>query len=360
MSKSSGIRLYATFVAAACIVTSLHLQAQDEEEQETRIHKHITVTEKDTAAAANVKTAFFHVTPAHVEGAKERVAVLQAENQKRLEAAGAASPLPAAVVANALTAPYFYPPDLKKGTGITLATSTHHAAYVNFTGTVAANWGNPEGFLRDLNLSTFIHLLDQYVGSTANNRYPVGANAAVTYGLYGNVIYEHELWAIAHALGKADGAGTGRLYHIFLPKGMDTCFDIQGGCYSPDNTATWAFCAYHSSVTFSDIGTVLFSVEPYQDVAGCAVQTPSPNGQLADSTNSTLSHEFFEAVTDPEGGTGYLNRFDLDLAGAEIGDECQVLSGATGTLVPTFAINGKKYEVQLEYSNKYHACAAVP
>lgn len=65
------------------------------------------------------------------------------------------------MIRNALTAPYFYPADLKKGTGITLATTTHHAAYVEFTGTVAANWGNPDGFLKDLNLSTFAHLLDQ-------------------------------------------------------------------------------------------------------------------------------------------------------------------------------------------------------
>lgn len=187
----------------------------------------------------------------------------------------------------------------------------------------------------------------------------MGANAAVTYGFYGNVIYENELWAIAHAVAKVDSSGTGRLYHLFLPSGMDTCFDM-GLCYSSDSVNNWAFCAYHSAVAFSDIGTVLFTVEPYQDVAGCNVQTPSPNGHLADSTNSTLSHETFEAITDPEGGTGHVNRFDLDLADAEIGDECQVLSNTTGAVVPTFLINGHSYEVRLEYSNTYHACAEVP
>jgi hypothetical protein len=141
---------------------------------------------------------------------------------------------------------------------------------------------------------------------------------------------------------------------------MDTCFDF-GGCYSPDNPQTWAFCGYHSDVTFSDIGTVLFTVEPYQDVPGCAVQTPSPNGQMADSTNSVLSHETFEAITDPEPDSGFINRTSLDLDGYEIGDECQPLGNSSGDfLTPTFLINGKSYEVQLEYSNHYAACAVQP
>jgi hypothetical protein len=295
-----------------------------------------------------------------VEGASQRAAAMHAENAKRAAAIGIETGAVKATVASPAS-PYFYPADLKKSTGATLAKTTHHALYVDYAGTVAANWGNPEGFLKDLNLSTFVHLLDQYTGSTAANRYPVGGNASISYGFYGNVLYEHEIYAIVHAGAVKYGAGSGNLYHVFLPKGVDTCFDLSASCYSPDNNSTWAFCAYHDAVTFSDIGTVLFSVEPYQDVAGCAVQTPSPNGQLADSTNSVLSHETFEAITDPIPGTGYTNRVSLDLDGAEIGDECQPLGNAAGDfLTPTFKINAKNYEVQLEYSNTYHACVAQP
>jgi hypothetical protein len=327
--------------------------------EDTEVRTHITVTQHDLTAAGNVKTALFHAMEAQVPGAKARVAALHAENAQRAAELGI-EPVHTAVNA-VLTSPYFYPADLKKGTGPTLAKTTMHALYVDFAGTVAANWGNPEQFLKDLNASTFVHLLDQYAGSAANNRYPVGGNASISYSFYGNVLYEHDMWAIAHAAAVKYGAGTGHLYHIFLPKGLDTCFDLSSSCYSPDNNSTWAFCAYHSSVTFSDIGTVLFSVEPYQDVSGCAVQTPSPNGQLADSTNSVLSHETFEAITDPEAGSGYLNRVSLDLNGYEIGDECQPLvNSASDFLVPTFKINGKNYEVQLEYSNTYHGCAAQP
>jgi hypothetical protein len=364
MNASSRARLHATFVAAACLSTAwLCLVARAQETEDTAVRTHITVTERDITAAANVKTALFHAMPAHIEGAKERVSAMHVENEKRAADAGIERPKPAAVT-QVLSSPYFYPGDLTKGAGPDLPTTTQHAVYVDYTGTVAANWGNPEGFLKDLNASTFVHLLDQYVGSIANSRYPVGGNAGVTYSFYGNVLYEHELWAIVHPVAAHYGTGGGHVYHVFLRKGLDVCMDVPvvGGasCYSPDNSATWAFCAYHTAVTFSDIGTVLFTVEPYQNVPGCAVATPSPNGQLADSTNSVLSHETFETITDPL-GTAWWNHTHAPLGGFEIGDECVALdNSAGGSLVPTFKINGKNYEVQLEYSNTYHACAAQP
>jgi hypothetical protein len=64
---------------------------------------------------------------------------------------------------------------------------------------------------------------------------------------------------------------------------------------------TFAFCAYHSSVQFKDIGHVLYGVEPFQDVPGCSVRPGTPNGQLVDSTNNSLSHELFETISDPDG-----------------------------------------------------------
>ena len=352
------LRVFVTSVAIVSSVSfSTVIKAQTEEE--TPVRTQVSVGDADQKAASNVQLALFHVMPAHVEGAPQRAAILHLENAKRAASAGV--DLTTSLTGNAIASPYFYPADLKRGTGPTLPRTTHHALYVNLSGTVAANWGNPEQFLKDLNVSSFVHLLDQYAGTTAAGRYPVGGNAAVRYSYSGNVVYEHDVWAIVHAAAKKFGGGAGHLYHVFLRKGVDTCFDSSPSCYSPDNTANWAFCAYHGSASFADVGTVLFTVEPYQNVAGCAVATPSPNGQLADSTNSTLSHEVFEAITDPVGGSGFVNRISLDLGGYEIGDECQVLGNSAGdALVPTFLINGKKYEVQLEYSNTYHACASQP
>ncbi|HEV2715369.1 MAG TPA: hypothetical protein VGU64_08915, partial [Terriglobales bacterium] len=96
-----------------------------------------------------------------------------------------------------------------------------------------------------------------------------------------------------------------------------------------------------------------YTVEPFQNVLGCQVPFSSPtppNGQLADSTNNSLSHEFFETVTDPDVFTGFRA---TNTSFGEIGDVCV---GA----VAVFALNGHDYEIQLEYSDTYHACASTP
>jgi len=352
--------LLTSFAIASVLAVVQVPTAKAQEPAETIVGTHIVTTPADATAAENVKASSYHVMASSLPGAKESAAALNLKSELGQAADGPHSPL---VRPGTLVAPYFYPGDLAKGSGSTLQTAVSHAVYVDFSGTVAANWGNPEGFLSDLGQSTFIHLTDQYTGATTNGRYTVGANAEVRYGFFGNTLYQSDMWAIAHAVASKSGygSGDGKIYHIFLPKGIDTCFDQSTSCYSPDNNNHFDFCAYHGWVTFSDIGLVLFTVQPYQLVPGCEVATPSPNGQLADSTNSVLSHELFETITDPIVGSGYLNRIDLDLRGYEIGDECQPLDNSTGGfLVPTFLINKKKYEVQIEYSNTYHACAAQP
>lgn len=255
-------------------------------------------------------------------------------------------------------APAFYPEDVSKlsPTGKTILTTKHHLIFVNCPSTC---WGNPSGFLTDLGQSTFMKLVDQYVGSTTANRYTVGSSASVTTTIFAGTsgvptLGENDILAIVHAVAKLTGFGTGygNLYHVLIPPGVDTCMD-EGGCYSPDNPASFVFCAYHFAVNFTDIGPTYYTVEPFQNVAGCQVPaspTP-PNGQLADSTYSTLSHEVFEAITDPDITTGYRALNTASVLFQEIGDLC---AGPHAI----FLINGKFYEVQLEYSNFYHACAS--
>ena len=274
-----------------------------------------------------------------------------------------------AATSNAISGPFFYPADLASGGGPTLTYSREHAIYVNAPGSIAATWGNPEGFLRDLNRSNFIHLTDQYTGTSDHNRYPVGERARVRYGTPGTTLYTTDIVTIVHAVAGEHGTGLENIYHVFLPPGTDTCFDITPQnpnpvCYSPDNPATFAFCGYHGAVQFSDIGTVIFSVEPYVGPgSGCEIASPAPNSVLIDSTNNVLSHEDIEAITDPIPGLGYWNQTTGLLTGEEIGDECVLFnySNAPGSYTPpTFAISGKNYAVQPEYSNTYHGCATVP
>jgi len=206
------------------------------------------------------------------------------------------------------------------------------------------------------------------VGTSAGDRYPVGSHARVRYGKPGVTLYESDIAAIVHAVAVEHGAGGGNVYHVFLPPGTDTCIapptpqSPVPQCYSPDNLSTMVFCGYHDAVQFQDIGIALFTVEPWQGSV-CAIATPAPNGVLADSTNNVLSHETFETITDPIPGLGFTNQTGGDLTNAEIGDECVLFnfSNSPGAYTPpTFSINGKKYAVQPEYSNTYHACVTQP
>ncbi len=257
-----------------------------------------------------------------------------------------------------LIQPAFFPSDVSKvvPTGKTIVNTAHHSIFVNCP-TASSCWGTPNNFLNNLNKSNFIHVTDQYTGSTTAGRYTIGtaftATVTIFPGLSGvPTLGENDILALIHSAASQAGVGYGHLYHMFLPKGVDHCMD-GGPCYSPDNPGSFAFCAYHAKTTFLDIGTVYYTVEPFQNVNGCAVPGPSPNGLLIDSTASVLSHEVFEAISDPDLNTGFRALNSAPVFGQEIGDLCQ------GPFA-IFPLNGKNYELQLEYSNTFHACASTP
>lgn len=267
-----------------------------------------------------------------------------------------------------------YPTDVTFHGGATVQSAGQHALYVSISSpaigctNVALCWGAPMTFLKDMNATLastgYMHLLDQYAGTAASNRYPIGANVAVTYGpVYKDsegmyAMSESDVLTILHA-GVAALVKSGKIpaqpgyaheFHIFLPKGIDHCFD-SGGCYSPDNPSTFYFCAYHGSTDFSDLGHVVFSVEPYQDVPGC-MSDPAWTGTTgigikANSTDDTLSHELFESISDPD--PTIAPAFYNDFSGEEIGDIC------TPWVFP-LTVGTHHYSIQTEYSDQDHGC----
>lgn len=327
----------------------------------------VKVSQVDWNAAKEAGPGRIHALAANVPGAKEK---LDAFHRQRNSTAPNHRPAPFAKADpdDAIRGPYFYPADLSSGGGPTLQSTEFHDIYMNAPGSVASTWGNPEGFLKDLNRSSFIQITDQYVGTRGGDRYPVGSHAKVHYGTPGVTLYESDIAAIVHAVASQTGAGLGNVYHVFLPPGTDTCFGtVQNPlpeCYSPDNPTTFAFCGYHDAVQFNDIGITLFTVEPWQGPgSGCEIASSAPNGVLIDSTDNTLSHETFETITDPLPQSGYTNLTGGLLTGYEMGDECVLFNftNSPGAYTPpTFRINGKLYAVQTEYSNKYHACVTEP
>ena len=136
--------------------------------------------------------------------------------------------------------------------------------------------------------------------------------------------------------------------------------------YSPDKPENFFFCAYHSSAD-TDIGHLLYTVEPYQDVPGCNDPPTTPNGQLVDSTNDTHSHELFETISDPDRDARWnATPSVIGVEGEEIGDECVFTTAPPNSPPPVygdpsvFTIGEHIYAVQLEYSNSKHGCAGTP
>jgi hypothetical protein len=257
-----------------------------------------------------------------------------------------------------------YPGDLEYHGGTTLANTVHHTIFVNSSPACPPNacFGDPIGFLSDLNNSGMIHVTDQYVGTTASNRYPVGTNYLVNWTPFfgGTTFTDFDIAFLSYEVAAiTNGLGPGHVYHVFLVPGQDLCFDTTYSvCYSPDKLSTFVFCAYHSSASDNLGNSVLYTAEPFQDVGGCSAQPGTPNGQLTDSTNNILSHEVFETLTDPF-GDAWWNSLDNGIYGEEIGDECSFLFFTSTNVYfgPNFVrLNGKPYAVQPEYVNSKHAC----
>ncbi len=239
--------------------------------------------------------------------------------------------------------PVVYPADLARGTGKVVTAAASYDIYVNCSNPSAC-WGQVQGFLTNLSGSSFAGLLKQYTGANPS-AYTFGGSSNVQWPNYSE-IGENDLLAIVHQVAAAtQQTGYGTIYHVFLPKGVDTCFDYSASCYSPDYRPTFAFCAYHSSVTFSDIGHVLYSVEPYQNVNGCSTSASKGASKLTNSTASTLGHELFESITDPDPNSGWFN----NTFGDEIADLCE-------TYLASVTLGGTQYLLQPMYSNKVHGC----
>jgi hypothetical protein len=346
-------------IVGGMMVLTLSSTSQTQAQEKAELN--VTTQPGDKAAAANVTNLFRSATPAHTSRAKasraEGVLTLHPSSLKKNsddnDRPGDSSGQDR----------LRFPGDLSYQGGAVVDSAQSHDIFLLPNGKcpISQCWGDPQGFLKAVSNSDLIHLVDQYIGLRANDRYVLGIGAKVTYTPGSNPLTDNDMLAVVHAVASLSGdSGYGHIFHVFLPPGQDECFDSTFSvCYSPDNPNSFFFCAYHSSGDFSDIGHVLYSVEPFQNVPGCQVRPGTPNGQLADSTNDTLSHELIETITDPD-GTAWFNFTDDVLLGEEIADECAfVVFTTTNAFGDPFVyrIGNKLFATQPEYSNELHACA---
>lgn len=254
-------------------------------------------------------------------------------------------------------APVGYPLDMTNYGGGTMPASDAYNVYVNCKDERC--WGHPEEFLKGLAGTPFSNLITQYTGSPGSS-YTYKGSLSVKYSHpYTNTYYSADLFAILAAAVrhfKADGLSVE--YHIFLPEGVDTCFDQTPLCYSPDNLSAFQFCAYHGAAQYNH-KPVVYSVEPYASpqvevygrfVWACQNQVLPKGVNREDSAQaSALSHESFESWSDPLPNSGWFNaNFN-----AEIGDICAYL------YMQTIELSNRKWYIQQEYSNAAHGCSST-
>ncbi len=247
-----------------------------------------------------------------------------------------------------------YPADLQYFGGKLLRTARVYNAFVD---SKASTYGTPNSFEEHLSYSKMIHITDQYVHTTAGNRYDWAGDLTVNFPLL-TIIGDNDLATIVHTAAAAKGAGINHIFNIFLPPGAVYCGSgvliPSGLCNANANSPNPAFCGFHEAVSFSDIGEVLFTFEPFADLTFCDVNAvlgnpkgPTPNGIQNDSNYSVLSHELFETITDPEPNSGW---FAANVGiQDEIGDICAYLPEDTN-------LSGRLYRIQTEYLNTKHAC----
>jgi hypothetical protein len=263
-----------------------------------------------------------------------------------------------------LARPGFFPADLTNfsgGTNQTLTSGNSLNVYYNCADSTC--FGNPEQFQKDLAVSNFIHVVDAYVGSRAKNRYPLSTVAPIHINNASTFLSASDIVNMVNtAVASAGTNGTDHIFHIFLPEGVDTCSDAGNTqCYSPDQLDTFTFCGYHATTNIGG-NDVFYTVIPFNNVEGCMLAPPNPNSALIDSTNSVLSHELFEVITDPFPGTAWLANNSLAEEGNEIGDICEGAGNDSfqEIVTPFVLIKGKSYQTQLEYSNARHGCVLTP
>lgn len=216
-----------------------------------------------------------------------------------------------------------------------------------------STWGGMiSKFEGDLFGSGMINILDQYIGQSATGAFSVAGDYTVTYDT-SQQLGDQDLYNIVYQIAQQTGqTGYNNIYNMFFDSTVTQCSTNAGGCYAQNG----GYCAFHGNTDFSDIGHVIFSNEPYQNIQGCTESdgANSPNGVLADSTASTLSHEMFEAFTDPDvpNNVAWYNQ-----AMGEIGDICAPANGITTGVVN---LSGDNWDIQPEYSNNVHDCSYTP
>lgn len=221
-----------------------------------------------------------------------------------------------------------------------------------------------EQYFQDVGGTPFYNILSQYYdesGGPVRNVVTLGGSYIDTQpypaaGTQSDPLFDgHIVHEINNVLDLKKGAWVtddDHMVFLFTGYNVQECSGLMSfdGCTFLRN-AEADFCAYHSNSFSNDL---IYSYIPVVD--GCldvpTAQSPN-NDPIADAVISTVSHEQFEAVTNPTLG-GW---FDGTAHEGEMADKCVRLYGPLGNDGGNVTLaNGHRYVVQSEWSLHDQSC----
>lgn len=255
-----------------------------------------------------------------------------------------------------------------------LTSATSHVVYVNQTSTM----GDQIAFLKNLEGSAFFsYILNQYetpgtfsvdatpyqISVPQQNGYvletmpltgsscppgwysylpPGGTANECAYNQAQPYVDQDQIESAVKTLMGAR-VGPQHIWHVVVSADVSMCRRVSGilTCWGVGDGMLNA-CGRHIGLQNS-YGVAY--VTEQQDMAACDTDT------YADGISSTLSHELFETITDPDGLSGWRSNGD------EIGDLCEGISHWIALpLYNPFTQTGTFYDIQPEWSNKDAHC----
>jgi hypothetical protein len=244
--------------------------------------------------------------------------------------------------------------------GTLLTSAVSHVVYVDGT----ANDGDQIAFLNNLEASSFFtHIVNQYVPNHGaftvdQHAYQMSVPLSTGYvpiystpddptsGQIGlSTVYYYNDNNIQAAIKLIAGSQVGptNIWHVIVPPVASNNICTQAGM----NLNCWHDqSGDHQGVSDPPYSGNLYYTEQW-DATGLTASTP-------DNTSSTLSHELFETITDPNGLLGWR----IGFAGNEIGDICEGLVHTQYLPYQNLAVGsfGALYDIQPEWSNSDEHC----
>jgi hypothetical protein len=146
---------------------------------------------------------------------------------------------------------------------------------------------------------------------------------------------------------------------------VESCLEAAGEICSA-GSAQPSYCAYHGAIARGGGSAIVYADVPFL-AGGACDDANHPNATTADAAiEGGLSHEHDESITDPEPNGAWTDWASGASTGYEIADKCRTFSAASEFGAPlgtapdgaTYnqVINGDRYWLQQEWSNRGHTC----